>query len=64
MRNNVTTCKICQITKGLKNGMRAFLVNVKPGYPNKIVRIDITDPLRETDRENKYILVMFDPFIR
>ena len=37
---------------------------MKPGDPNEIVRLDTIRPLQETNRENKYILVMVDRFTK
>lgn len=61
IRNYTRADKICKMTKNTHDA-RAPLVNMKPGYPNETVEIDIIGPLQKTNRVNNYILFMVDHF--
>ena len=58
----IQCCERCSTGKARKAGPRAPLVSCLPGYPLERVAIDILGPLPETERRNKYIMVVADYF--
>lgn len=55
---------ICQTTKNPKGSRPVLFVNMKPGYPDKMVGIYIIKPLWEINRGNKCNLVKADQLIK
>jgi hypothetical protein len=66
-RDVQTFCQACEYCERFKNPIptrRAPLQNVKAGFPNEMVGIDIIGPLPETHNGNRYIVVMVDYFTK
>ncbi|VDP93771.1 unnamed protein product [Echinostoma caproni] len=57
-------CVHCDRFKTPFHPTRAPLTPIKAGFPNEIVGVDIVGPLTQTDRGNRFILVMVDYFTK
>ena len=64
IENYVRACRPCQLRKSLNHKTLAPLGTIKTDYPFQCISWDITGPLPETERGNRYILVVTDLFIK
>ncbi|KAJ8040010.1 hypothetical protein HOLleu_14191 [Holothuria leucospilota] len=64
VEDHCRACAQCAQHKGPNKSAKAPLSTSKVGYPFERVAIDIMGPLPETDRKNKYIIVIMDYFTK
>ncbi|VDI05527.1 Hypothetical predicted protein [Mytilus galloprovincialis] len=62
VRVHIENCVICTKSKSRKS--KAGMVDYRVGYPLDRVSIDVIGPLPQTQRRNKYLLVIGDNFTR
>ncbi|CAC5422735.1 unnamed protein product [Mytilus coruscus] len=62
VRIHIENCVICTKSKNRKS--KTGLVDYRVGYPLDRVSIDVIGPLPQTQRRNKYLLVIGDNFTR
>ncbi len=58
----VETCDMCQKIK--RNFSNAEMLISTPVKPNQIITTEIGGPLKETERSNKYFIVIIDHFTK
>ena len=58
------TCHTCGSRNGPIPKPRAPMQSIKTGYPLERIQIDILGPLPETNRGNKYVVVVVDMYTR
>ena len=61
---HVGTCATCSVNKRLHHHPRAPLQNFQAGSPGDRVYLDILGPFKESERQNKYVLMIIDQFSR
>jgi transposase InsO family protein len=64
VRNYVAGCELCMKRKGPLQTKRAPMQIVRSGYPMERIAMDILGELPQTERGNKYILVVADYFTK
>ena len=64
VRSYVAGCETCSKRKGSIPNKRAPVQIVRSGYPMERMAIDILGPLPETEKGNKYIVVVSDYFTK
>ena len=62
--NVVRTCDICQKIKQDHIKRLAELLSITATKPNQLITTDIAGPLKETERGNKYFIVVIDHFTK
>jgi hypothetical protein len=60
----VKTCDVCQKIKRNFSKRLAEMLILTPVKPNQIITPDISGPLKETERGNKYFIVIIDDFTK
>jgi len=60
----VKTCDVCQKIKRNFSKRLAEMLILTPVKPNQIITTDIGGPLKETERGNKYFIVIIDHFTK
>ena len=60
----VQTCDICQKIKKEHSKKLAEMLYLTPTRPNQLITTDIAGPLKETERGNKYFIVVIDHFTK
>ena len=64
VRLHVATCATCRVNKRLHRHPRAPLQNFQAGSPGDRVHLDILGPFKESESQNKYVLMIIDQFSR
>ena len=62
--NFCSNCDLCAMIKSPTKKRRAPLLSILTGYPNELIEVDAIGPLPETQRGNRYIIVMVDHFTK
>ena len=60
----IQTCEICQRRKRPRPGVKAPMQLYKQGFPNERISMDICGAFVESERGNKYMLVIGDHFTK
>ena len=60
----IQSCDLCSRNKKASRNPRSPMKKFHAGEPMERIHIDILGPLTETDRHNKYVLVMVDQFTK
>ncbi len=60
----VKTCDTCQTIKRDQSKKLAEMLLILPTEPNQMITTDIGGPLKETNRGNKYFIVVIDHFTK
>ena len=64
VRWHVTRCDLCAADKPPQKAPKAPMGHLKSGAPWDTLALDFMGPFPETERGNRYILVMTDPFTK
>lgn len=62
--DHVRTCAVCNINKKSNRKAKGPLGQFHAGTPMERIHMDFLGPLKESKRENKYILVVIDQFTK
>ena len=60
----IHTCEMCQRRKRPRPAVKAPMQLYKQGFPNERISMDIIGPLMDSERGNKYMLVIGDHFTK